>query len=312
MTTLPKVYIILLNYNRGQDTIECIESLIKVKYQNYKIVVVDNNSPDTSMNKIKQYIDKKNIPHIFFKNSEESMKFRDNIPFISLIQSGYNGGYAYGNNIGIKFALSNRADYISILNNDTIVDSEFLKPMVDICENDKTVGIVGGKILFYDRQDIIWFNGGKFYPLIGRVKHFNFCEKDIGQTPPEHITFMTGCMMLISRKTIENVGFLNEKYFMYVEDLEYSQRVLKNGYKLKICQNSRVWHKVESNINRRLTKFSTYFTAKNKIKFIKDNLTFFYKITSFLYITIIFSIRFIYKKRSDLLKSHLRGIIDAF
>lgn len=307
-----KVFIVILNYNSWQDTIECLHSLIKINYQNYHIVIVDNDSPDASMKKIKQYMIEKKIGHIFFKSPEESMSYRNNISFVSLIQSGYNGGYAYGNNIAVKYALSNEADYVLILNNDTIVDPNFLKPMVDICENDKRVGIVGGKILFYDRQNIIWFNGGKFNPYTGKIKHCNFKEKDIGQTPPEHITFMTGCMMLIPAHILKKVGLINEEYFMYVEDLEFSQRVLKNGYKLKICQNSHVWHKVESNINRRLTKFSTYFIAKNKIKFIKDNLPFFYKITSFLYITIIFSIKFIYKKRSDLFKSHLRGIIDAF
>ena len=307
-----KVFIVILNYNSWQDTIECLHSLINVNYQNYNIVIVDNDSTDASIKKIKQYMIEKKVGHIFFKSPEESMSYKNNISFVSLIQSSYNGGYGYGNNIGVKYALSNEADYVLILNNDTIVDPNFLKPMVNICENDKKVGIVAGKILFYDRQDIIWFNGGKFSPYTGKVKHCNFKEKDIGQTPPEHITFMTGCMMLISRKTIENVGFLNEEYFMYVEDLEFSQRVIKYGYRLAVTQNSRIWHKIGNSSGGQLSCFSFYFRTRNKIKFIRDYVNFAFKPVAYFYTIIIDFLRLIKIRRFDLIKSHIKGIKDGF
>lgn len=151
-----------------------------------------------------------------------------------------------------------------------------------------------------------------FNPITGGIKHFNFNEKNIGQEPLELLTFISGCMWLIPRRIFKEVGFINEEYFMYVEDLEFSHRVLKNGYKLKTNQNSNIWHKVECDINERITELSVYFTAKNKIKFIKDNFPLLNKITSFFFISILFSIRLIYKKRSGFLKSHLKGIRTGF
>lgn len=307
-----KVFIVILNYNSWQDTIECIHSLINVNYQNYNIVIVDNDSPDASMKKIKQYMSEKKIGHIFFKSPEESISYRNNISFISLIQSGYNGGYGYGNNIGVKYALSNEADYVLILNPDTIVSADFLEPLVGICVKDEKIGIVSSKIYFYDKPDVFWFNGGKFSPYTGKVKHCNFKEKDIGQTPPEHITFMTGCIMLIPRRIIENVGFLNEKYFMYVEDLEYSQRVIKYGYRLAVTQNSRIWHKIGSSSGGQLSCFSLYFRTRNKIKFIRDYVNFAFKPVAYFYTIIISLLQLLKIKRFDLIKAHIKGIKHGF
>ena len=135
----PLVYIILLNYNNYQDTIECFESLNYITYQNYNIVIVDNNSPNNSMINLLKYMEEKEQKYIYYKSKEEALSSTTNNSFITLIQSRHNGGYGYGNNIGIKYALNNKADYVLILNNDTIVDKHFLGPLVEKCENDAKI-----------------------------------------------------------------------------------------------------------------------------------------------------------------------------
>lgn len=114
-----KVSIILVNYKNYKDTIKCLDSLKKVMYQNLSIIVVDNNSKDDSFEILKEYEDDR----------------------IIVMESGFNGGFAFGNNFGIRKALENDSDYVLLLNNDTVVDSDFLMPLLQVAENDKHVGI---------------------------------------------------------------------------------------------------------------------------------------------------------------------------
>jgi len=231
---------------------------------------------------------------------------------VSLIQSTFNGGYGYGNNIGIKYALNNDADYILILNNDTIVTIDFLKPMVKMCEQDTNIGIVGGKVYFCSRPDIIWYNGGKFFPCTAKVIHFNFNQHDIGQVPQEPITFISGCMWLIPKKVFKDVGFINEEYFMYVEDVEFCLRVIKERYILKICQDSHICHKVGSAGGGHLSKFSIYWMSRNKLKFIHENMKGLCYYTALLNHIFYISAWWLIHKERDLFISHTKGFLDYF
>lgn len=308
-----KVAIILLNYNGYEDTIECFKSLRKISYVNYEIIIVDNASPDQSMARIVDYMENNEIKADYFEDFETAMMNGTNKFKVHLIQSSDNYGYGHGNNIGIKYALQIDADYVLILNNDTIVKENFLEPMVEMCENDNNIGIVSGKIYYYDRPDTLWFNGGAFNPFTGKIKHFNFNEKDVGNEPNKEITFITGCMWLIPKKIFTNVGFINEEYFMYVEDTEFTQRVLKFGYKLAIAKKSHILHKVGSSSGGGdFTDFSAYFLAKNKLKFIFSNLNLINKISA---ISVVFfePIRLMKNRQKfSIILAYIRGIIDYF
>ena len=146
---LPKVDIIILNYNGYKDTIECIKSLQDITYNNIDIIIIDNNSTDNSEYEIKKFISKSNN--------------------IQYIQSGKNIGFSGGNNIGIKLSLEKKSDYICLLNNDTVVEPDFLEPLIDIMEKDKSIGITSGKIMYYDEPTKIWCAGG----YIDEIKAFN-------------------------------------------------------------------------------------------------------------------------------------------
>lgn len=306
------VSIILLNYNGAEDTIACLESLQKITYKTYKIIIVDNNSSDNSMLQLESYLKAHTANHFTVFNSfDEAIQSEEKQKKVTLLQTGKNGGYGYGNNIGIKYALKKYADYILVLNNDTIVKSDFLEPMVLMCEEDKNIGIASGKIYFYDRPDTFWFNGGKYIPCTAKVEHSNFNEKDVGQVPNEPITFISGCMWLIPKDIFSAVGLINEEYFMYIEDLEFCQRVLNKNYTLKICDSSYILHKAGSASGGHLSDFSVYWMAKNKIRFISNNIQLPCNITAYIYTILGMSLRWVYKRKFKQFFIHIKGILDA-
>ena len=307
----PNVSIILLNYNRAEDTIACLQSLRDISYNNYTIVIVDNASTDDSMKEIDRYLQSKSLECNVYRSPDEAMRSQLPHTRFTVLQTGYNGGYGYGNNIGIQYALKHGADYVLVLNNDTVVDAGFLEPMVRMCEADDTVGIASGKIYCYDRSDVFWFNGGTFNSWTSNIEHVCFDKKDTGQKPPEENTFITGCMWLVPKRVFERVGFINEEFFMYVEDLEYCYRVLKQGFALKVCEESHIWHKVGNASGVQFSAFSVYMMSKNIVLFMKLHFNRFKFCIAVTYIFISRSFRWIKGNKITLLRSHIRGMIDG-
>lgn len=306
----PKVSIILLNYNGYNDTIECFKSLQQITYPNYNIVIVDNNSPDNSIEDINSYMKDNKIESIYFSNLEDS-KISSSKDYVTLIQSGFNGGYGEGNNIGIKYALKNEAEYILVLNNDTIVEKDFLEPLVNELINDKNIGIISSQIFYEDRREVFWENGGEFNTLTGRVSHNNFNEKfDINKDYKSDCTFLSGCLWLIPKRIFEKVGYINEEYFMYVEDLEFCQRVINNSYKLKVSSKSKIYHKVGGSSGGEISSFSIYWMTKNYLKFMLNNTNILIWPLFIFNNVIRFSIRFIYLKKFELIKKQFKAILD--
>lgn len=220
-----KVSIILLNYKNYNDTIKCLESLEKVKYPNLSIIVVDNNSEDDSLAILKKY-----------ENDR-----------VKVIESGFNGGFAFGNNFGIRKALEDESDYVLLLNNDTVVDCDFLTPLLHVAENNKNVGIVSARIMFYPDIDKIWYAGGKVDWENLRAIHFGLKE-EISEKylQKRSVDFASGCCMLIPRNTIKKVGLLPEEYFMYYEDMDYCIMVADKGLTIEYVPESVIYHCVSS------------------------------------------------------------------
>jgi GT2 family glycosyltransferase len=306
--SLPKVSIILLNYNGFEDTIECFNSLKNITYSNYNIVIVDNNSPDDSMSKLNNYMIENKIDSVCAELNEIE-KLKEN-KYVTLIQSGFNGGYGHGNNIGIKYALNNGSDYILVLNNDTIVENDFLEPLVQELKDDSNIGIISSQIFYEDRRNIFWENGGEFNPKNGKVKHTSFNEVNIGQLN-NNCTFLSGCCWLIPRKIFLELGLINENYFMYVEDLEFCQRVLYSKYILKVSHYSKIYHKVGSSSGGGdFTKLSAYYIARNKLIFISSKYFFGNKLIAILYI-LIEPLRLIKNKQKiNIVLSYIKGILS--
>ena len=244
------VYIILLNWNGYLDTIECVESCRKLSYQNFRILIIDNGSTD---------------------NSETIL--RERFPDIKLIQTGANLGFAGGNNVGIRYAIEHGADYVWLLNNDTVVDTEALSALVQVAEGDKTVGMVGSKIVYYENLRLIWYAGAVLdLDRPYRLHHRGLNEEDRGQFDAACETgYITGCSLLARKEMMDIVGLLDYGLFLYFEDADWSARAVAKGWKLLYCPASLVHHKVSLSVGGAASPTLLYYTARNRLYFIKHN-----------------------------------------
>lgn len=251
MTDLAKqVYIVLLNWNGWRDTIACVESCLALLYPRFRIIIVDNGSTDGS----------------------EAI-LRERFPGIELIQTGANLGFAGGNNVGIRYALEQGADYVWLLNNDTVVDAAALSALVQTAEGDAAIGMVGSKILYHDNPRLLWYAGAVLDP--GRpyaTHHRGLNEEDLGQYDAECVTgYITGCSLLARKEMAAAVGLLDAGLFLYFEDVDWSARATAAGWKLIYCPGSLVYHKVSLSVGGAASPMLLYYTARNRLYFTMRN-----------------------------------------
>jgi GT2 family glycosyltransferase len=284
----PRVVIILINYNNEYHTIECIRSLNEVSYDNFRIVVVDNGSQRSSLEAV-----------------------MNNCRDVELISAGANLGFAGGNNVGIRKALMMNADYVLLLNNDTLVDARFLDPLVNAMERNSTLGAVSGTICNHPDVDTIWYAGGTFVPwrAIGMHLHMNEPYPKVLTLTPAFVTFISGCLMLIRSSVLRSIGFFDEKLFMYFEDLEFSVRLLKNGYRLGYVPASRIYHKI---LHKGDTPFTVYYGIRSRLVLINSCLGGMIKVIAFSATVLTLTVRLIqWRLRSpNLYRAALMAIRD--
>lgn len=229
----PKVAIVVLNWNGYHYTKACIDSLERITYPNYEIVIVDNGSTDGS-----------------------AQKLRQDFPRHQILVNPTNLGFARGHNAGIRRALEGHADYVLLLSNDFIVTPGFLEPAIDLAESDAKIGMVGGKIYLLDRPGYLWYAGGRVARLRGMVKVYGAHQKDRGQHERiRRISFVSGAKMLIKRAVLENVGLLPEEYFFGIEEWDYSVAVRRAGYELYYVPGFVSYHKVQGSYSLARPKY---------------------------------------------------------
>jgi len=236
----PKVFVIVLNYNGKAVLPACLDSLYKLNYDNFEVVVVDNNSSDSS----------------FEEARKRFCKFH-------FIKNNRNIGFSAGNNVAIRWALEKMADYIFLLNNDALVEKNALKKMIKIAEKNKEEGILSPTI-YKGQTKEIWFAGGKINWLKMRTEHNNFNQN------PEYIT---GCAMLIKKDVFKKIGILDEDYFLYYEDADFSWRARKAGFELKVILEASVFHFEKSSENSN----KIYWLVYSGLLFFKKNTPWFWR-----------------------------------
>lgn len=242
----PRIAIVLLNYCNYQDTINCIHSLSQIKYTNYYIVVVDNCSPNESIDVLQRIVSDK----------------------MFVLSSGKNGGFAFGNNYAIEFVRKKGFDFVLLLNNDTLVEAQFLKYLVNYVSENSDVGIFTSRIMYYPEKDKIWCAGGKIDWNNLRAVHYGYNEIYSGKSGfSKDVNFASGCCMLIPREVIENVGKLPEEYFMYYEDLDYCVDVVKHGYKIQYVPESIIYHCVSNSSGGLDSPFVIEWSSRSRRKF---------------------------------------------
>ncbi len=257
----PKVFIIVLNWNRADDTLDCLRSLEKMIVKDFVlgVIIVDNGSDDNSVDRIRKF-------------------GTDNFA-VEIIENGKNLGFAKGNNVGINYALKKGASYQLLLNNDTIADRHLITELLNCAKKHKDAGIFTPKIYFaggfefhkkYKRDElgrVIWSAGGNIDWDNVYATNNGVDEVDTGQFDHDKETeFATGAALFIRSEVIRKYGTFDERYFMYYEDVDLCERYKRSGGCVMYTHKAVLWHKVaqSSGIGSNL---NDYFTTRNRLLF---------------------------------------------
>jgi GT2 family glycosyltransferase len=297
---LNSLAIIIINWNSFDVTSNCLTSIRSVSYENFKIIVVDNGSSDDSAVKLKRFF-----------------------PEIILLKNEKNIGFTGGNNQGIEYALANDFDLVMLLNNDTVVTSNFATILVETLISNVNNGAIQPKIMFNQERNIIWNSGSSFSKVWHLTKSIGSNEIDKGQYDVlKEIPWVTGCCFLTRSSIIRKVGMLDARFFIYYEDTDWSFRIKKEGYKLLYEPGAKIFHEVgKSNDNRdsfgegNLSPFSHYINVRNHIFILRKYAKGVFYITSLFYQFYKFSgytLYFLFRGRFKKLRSSIVGFYHGF
>jgi GT2 family glycosyltransferase len=245
-----RVCVVVLNWNKPDDTIECLDSCLKMDYPDYEIILVDNHSSDDSVARV-----------------------RSRFPNLEIVENAENLGYAGGNNAGIKRALEKGADHVFLLNNDVTVDKNVLTELVSVFVRYPKAGIVAPKVLYYDDPAVINSMGTsmdwlKLRPKLGHyqqrddVSHPEVMEKEI----------LLGAALMLSRRLLQTVGLIDEKFFIFHEEADWCFRSRRSGFDNLTASKARIYHK-ESKTMREFSTLTHYYSTRNFLYFTRKNAT---------------------------------------
>jgi len=242
----PKIFSVMLNWNEFQHTVPCIDSLKQSSLPLAKILVLDQASEDDS--------------------GEKLQKLYDQDELVKIIRNEKNYGFAVGMNIGIQQALQMGAEYIFILNNDTIVDRGCIQLLYEPLLSDPLAAVSGPAIMYYSAPEKLWQAGGFFNKLKMGVS-----VPDKGKLLSEisssisKVGFLTGCALLVPRKTFEKVGLFDPSLFFYGDDVDYGLRIKEAGLDMYFVPTAKVWHKIEDISVDRTTPYVLYHLARSTV-----------------------------------------------
>lgn len=237
------VRIVILTWNGRNDTLECLRSLAPVWSDRIQGVLVDNGSTDGTTEAVK---------HEF--------------PGLIVLENRENLGFTEGNNVGIRYALDHGADYVLLLNNDTVVDRGFVRELLRVAARSQRIGFVSPKIYFSDPPDMLWFAGARFSTRTGHGRAIGYRELDRGQyDEARRIDRPCGCAVLISRRLCEEAGLMDPGIFLYADEVEWMLRARKKGFEAYYAPKARVWHKVSATVGRERHPDSYYYGIRNTL-----------------------------------------------
>ena len=312
-SSLPHVTIVILNWNRVADTLECLDSLVRMKYPSFSIVVVDNGSTDGSPEAIERW-------------------GREQLP-LTQIRNAENRGFVRGSNQGMRHALSTDTDYVFLLNNDTVVEPDALHLLVATAERsgdtsgdfgDDTgsdtsgdIGMVGPKIYQYGKDNVLDSAGTRTIPWLAQGFLIGHGEKDRGQYDhPGEMPYVTGTALLVKRAVLEEVGLMDEDYFCYFDDFDWGVKAREAGFKLLLEPRAVVHHKGSQTAGFN-SPFYMHHMVRSRILFARKNVP--PLLYLFAFLPYLFLYRYlrpaailIFRRRWDHLGALHRGIRDGF
>ena len=230
MVNKPLVFIIVLNYNGRRYLEECLSSIKLQTYPNYKIIVFDNASKDSSVTYVKSAF-----------------------PSVILLQSEKNLGFAEGNNVAIRFALNQGANYVFLLNNDTSMDADSLDRLVSTAERDNSIGIVGPAIFDLKNRTFLQ-EAGMTTDMFGFPVSLKYDNSHDSNGKISEVFFVSGCALLIKAEVLKNIGFFDKEYFMFAEDLDLCWRAQLLGYRVIVDRTSKIYHESGGSISGGVAK----------------------------------------------------------
>jgi GT2 family glycosyltransferase len=236
-----RVAVVILNTSKREDTLACLRSLAQSTWRALDIIVLDNHSTDGSVEAI-----------------------RTAHPSVTLVELRDNRGYAGNNNVGIDLAVARGADWVFVLNEDTIVDPPCLERLVRYGEQHPHVGMVGPLVMHFDEPTCIQSAGG-WLDARWQAGHLGQNEEDRGQyAGPRPVDWITGCSLLVRRAVVEEVGGLDERFFYYWEETEWCLRAKRAGWAIVVIAEARIWHK---GVNRRYQPSPnvSYYHTRNRL-----------------------------------------------
>lgn len=238
--TTPLVITVILNTNRRDDTLACLASLTESTYANHRIIVLDNASTDGS-----------------------AVAIAAAYPDVQIIPLTANLGYAGNNNVGIVEAVAQGAEWVFVLNEDTILAPDCLAEMVRVGESDPHIGIVGPMVYHHNEPEVIQSAGGALGPH-WESRHIAQNEPDNGQfAQPRAVDWISGCAILVRTAVIEQIGPLDERFFYYWEETEWCLRAGRAGWQIFHAPAAKLWHKGVQR-DYRPGPNVTYYSTRNR------------------------------------------------
>lgn len=283
------VYIIILNYKNLEDTLMCLESLRKITYSNYRIIVVDNDSRDGSYEYLKEHAKGCHV-----------------------MQSGENRGYAAGNNIGIRYALEQEADYICILNNDVEVEPDFLTVLIKYMEDTPGVGMAGPAVYEFNEREKIQSAGFSITVRTGSTNPLQHGaeKRAVEGKRATYCDGLSGTCLLVRKEVLEKAGLIPECYFLFFEEMEWCLNVRSKGYKLATVFGTGVYHKGSASIKKTGT-LSRYYMARNRVLFVRRNGSVLDLVTFLLTEGVGYVFRYFFSSKKEIRKIELKGFYEG-
>ncbi len=243
--TYPLVSAVVLTWNQLSLVLDCLDSLRRIDYPRFRVVAVDNGSQDGT-----------------------AAMIRERCPDVTVVENRQNLGFAEGNNVGIRRSLADGADYVMLLNDDTVVAPEMVRELITFAELRPAVGIVGPVIRYQDVPHIIWSAGNTIDWRTGSLRRLCANRRDSeAPTRPYGVDYVTGCALCIKREVIERIGLLDARYFIYYEESDWCMRARAKGYEVMVIPSARIWHKVSATMKQD-SPATTYYMTRNAFLFL--------------------------------------------
>ncbi|MCA1632208.1 MAG: glycosyltransferase family 2 protein [Acidobacteria bacterium] len=244
----PSVHVIILNWNGLPDTLECLAALRRQDYPALKVWVVDNGSAEV-----------------------EAETVRREYPEVEVLPQGANLGFCGGNNVGIRSALDAGADYVLVLNNDTVSPPNFVSDLIAQSARLERVGAVSPLILRHPEEDLIWYAGAAWEPETAGFRHLleDQPRTELRAREPYPTTYACGCCLLVPATVLRRVGLMDERYFAYYDEADWCARMKNAGFECYVVPTVSISHKVSRSTPGLI---SAYLMARNRLLWMRENL----------------------------------------